>query len=165
MRLVPEMRQRRGRARCQLKSFFGFDPFQLFENVFHFEFLGPQGMFVRSARSLRSTGWIQSQFGFASSEDIIHPKGAAMTIELSPEPEQLVEEQVKAGRFTSPSAAVNEAVELMLGEGYEKKRAELLALIDEGLADLDAGRVVEFTADEVIAECRKRKASAAMRGS
>jgi putative addiction module CopG family antidote len=79
-----------------------------------------------------------------------------MTIELSPELEQLVEEQVKAGRFASTSAAVNAAVELMLSEEHVKKLADLRVLIDEGLADIEAGRFVnDFNLQDFLAARRR----------
>jgi len=43
----------------------------------------------------------------------------------------------------------------MFAEQLPEELAELRALVDEGIADLDAGRIVEFTAADVIAECRK----------
>ena len=79
-----------------------------------------------------------------------------MTIELAPELEQLVEEQVKAGVYPSPSAAVNAAVARMLAEQSAADIADLRALIDEGIADLEAGRVVEdFDLKGFLADCRR----------
>jgi putative addiction module CopG family antidote len=78
-----------------------------------------------------------------------------MTIELAPELEELIKQQVKTGVYASPSAAVNAAVARMFAEQSPEELAELRALIDEGIADADAGRFSEFTAEDVIAECRK----------
>ena len=78
-----------------------------------------------------------------------------MTIELAPDLAEFVEEQVKTGLYASPSEAVNAAVARMFVEQSSEELAELRALVDEGIADLDTGRIVEFTAEDVIAECRK----------
>jgi antitoxin ParD1/3/4 len=78
-----------------------------------------------------------------------------MTIELSPDLAEFVEEQVKTGLYASPSEAVNAAVARMFAEQSPEELAELRALVAEGIADLEAGRIVEFTAEDVIAECRK----------
>ena len=79
-----------------------------------------------------------------------------MTIELSPELQLLVEEQVKAGHFASPSEAVNIALDHMLFEDYQKKRENLLAAIDEGLADADAGRCVDdFNLNNFLVQMRR----------
>jgi len=78
-----------------------------------------------------------------------------MTIELAPELEQLVQEQVNAGLYPSSSAAVNAAVARMFAEESPEELAELRALIDVGLDDIKAGRIVEnFDLKEFLAECR-----------
>ena len=85
-----------------------------------------------------------------------------MTIELSEDSAQFVDEQVRAGRFPSAQAAIDAAVarlrtEPAVGEDVE----ELRALVDVGLAEADRGLFVEFTAEDVIAERR----AAAARGA
>jgi antitoxin ParD1/3/4 len=79
-----------------------------------------------------------------------------MTIELSPDLAEFVEEQVKTGLYASPSEAVNAAVARMLAEQSPEELAELRALVDEGIADLDAGRVVtDFNLKDFLAEQRR----------
>ena len=61
-----------------------------------------------------------------------------MTIELTPEQKRFVEEQVATGRYSSESALVGQALEVL------RRRDEQLAEIQDGyrrgLADLAAGR-------------------------
>jgi Arc/MetJ-type ribon-helix-helix transcriptional regulator len=84
-----------------------------------------------------------------------------MKIEISQNLAHMIEEQVKAGRFPTATAAVNAAVDFMFFE-HHKNPGAIRASIDEGLADLDAGRFSDFTAEEATAECQKQ--SAAKRG-
>jgi putative addiction module CopG family antidote len=79
-----------------------------------------------------------------------------MTIELSPDLADFIEEQVKTGIYESPSAAVNAAVARMLAEQSPEEVAELRALVEEGIADLDAGRVVtNFNLKDFLSEQRR----------
>jgi predicted transcriptional regulator len=78
-----------------------------------------------------------------------------MNIRLKPDTEEWLKAQVAEGRFES----IEQAVEILLEEGrlnQEALDAEDLSwakpYIDEGLADLEAGRV--YPAEQVYAEIR-----------
>ncbi len=80
-----------------------------------------------------------------------------MNIRLKPDTEEWLKAQVAEGRFES----IEQAVELLLEDSrlnqeiLDKTDLSLAKpYIDEGLADLEAGRVVP--AEEVFAELRKR---------
>ena len=65
-----------------------------------------------------------------------------MEVQLTRDLEAFIEHSVQIGRFSSPSEAVREAVELLA-----RREADLLAtreFVAEGLADLDAGAYEEF---------------------
>ena len=70
----------------------------------------------------------------------------ALTISLPPELEAQVRKRVESGLYGSASEVVREALRLF--ETYERIRSskltQLRADIDEGLADMHAGRVVDF---------------------
>lgn len=61
-----------------------------------------------------------------------------MIVEISQENEQFLEQAVAAGTFQDRAQALNHAVELL------RKRAALLAHIDEGIEDLSAGRYTDY---------------------
>jgi antitoxin ParD1/3/4 len=67
-----------------------------------------------------------------------------MNISLTPELENLVDEKVKTGRYTSASEVVREALRLF--SDYEEARqrgiVELNRKIEEGLAQADRGQVI-----------------------
>ncbi len=69
--------------------------------------------------------------------------------------EAVVEDLVKNGRYGSKSEVLREGVRLV--QEREAEMAELLASIDRGIADADAGRVTP--AEEVFAELRARIAA------
>lgn len=80
-----------------------------------------------------------------------------MNIRLKPDTEEWLKAQVAEGRFES----IEQAVQIYLEEGRRNQEALDNAdlswakpYIDEGLADLEAGRVVP--AEKVFAELRKR---------
>lgn len=72
-----------------------------------------------------------------------------MTIELTPEQKRFVEEQVATGRYSSESALVGQALEVL------RRRDEQLAGIQDGyrrgLADLEAGRSTAISTPEEAA--------------
>lgn len=70
----------------------------------------------------------------------------AITVELGPELEAFVAELVEAGGFKTRAEAVREV--LRLAQKREAKKAEMVAAINRGLADADAGRTTP--ADEVF---------------
>ena len=88
-----------------------------------------------------------------------------MTVSLNPDVQKFVEQKVKAGRYASAEEAVNSLLSMVKAQEQLTPRdiEELRAEIDRGVADIEAGRFVEFTAEDVIAERRaamaKRKRS------
>lgn len=75
-------------------------------------------------------------------------------IHLSEQDEKFIEEQVAAGIFKDADAVVSASLRL-LGSN-EGKLVELQRLIQEGLDDVEAGRVMEFsTADDLTAHIIK----------
>lgn len=62
--------------------------------------------------------------------------------------ESFIEGQLASGRYSSASEVVRDALRLM--EDREQRRAALHAALNEGLADVEAGRVRD--ADEVFDE-------------
>lgn len=67
-----------------------------------------------------------------------------MNISLTPELENLVDEKVKTGRYTSASEVIREALRLF--SDYEEARqrgiADLNRKIEEGLAQANRGQVI-----------------------
>lgn len=78
----------------------------------------------------------------------------AIVVELSPRMEQLVNELVATGRFSSKNEVLQEGLRLL--DEREKKLAALDAALARGLADIDAGRMRPV--DEVFDELRARYA-------
>jgi antitoxin ParD1/3/4 len=79
-----------------------------------------------------------------------------MDVQLKPELEKFIHQQVEQGRDDSAEDAVNAAV-AQLQTGTELSPddiAELRAEIDMGIAEADRGEFVEFTAEDIIAERR-----------
>lgn len=72
-----------------------------------------------------------------------------MEVRLTPEQEAFLQEVVASGRFPSREDAVKEALARL--EEDERSRAELNALLEEGEADLEAGRYTEYT-DETLGD-------------
>ncbi len=83
-----------------------------------------------------------------------------MTITLTPEHQKWIEAQVDAGQFASVEEAVWIAVtELMVASEpqSEAELAHLKTLVEEGEADLAAGRVHRYAnADELTADIVSR---------
>lgn len=79
-----------------------------------------------------------------------------MEIQLKPELEQFIREEVDRGRYDTPAEAVNAAVARLQTDAelspddLEDLRTEL----DLGIAEADRGEFAEFTAEEIIAERR-----------
>ena len=70
---------------------------------------------------------------------------AARSIELPEDLRAFAEERVRSGQSASAEDVVRDALE-------EKKRAVLREALDAGIADLDAGRGIETSPDELMAE-------------
>jgi Arc/MetJ-type ribon-helix-helix transcriptional regulator len=69
----------------------------------------------------------------------------AKTIELPEDLRAFVEERVRSGQSASVADVVRDALE-------EKKRAVLREDLDAGIAELDAGRGVETSPEDLLAE-------------
>ena len=85
---------------------------------------------------------------------------ASTSFSLGPYWDEFLKQQVAEGRYGSASEVVREALRRM--EVEEQKLAALRAHIAEGIADLDAGRVVnDFDIEDVIerAKARARKSA------
>ncbi len=68
-----------------------------------------------------------------------------MRLALKPEDERFIEEQVTAGRFASPEAAVAEAIDrLRWGDDDVVPTAGDLAAVREGLDQLDRGEGIPW---------------------
>lgn len=80
-----------------------------------------------------------------------------MTITLPGEMAGMVKGAVEQGDYASTSEVIREALRdwKMKREMRAQKLAELKAEIQLGLDDIEAGRVVEFDMDRIIAEGRK----------
>ncbi len=79
-----------------------------------------------------------------------------MDVQLKPELEKFVHEQVEQGRYDSVEDVVNAAVAQLQTETELSPEdiAELRAEVDIGIAEADRGEFVEFTAEDIIAERR-----------
>ena len=81
-----------------------------------------------------------------------------VAIALKDEDQQFIEEVVKSGRYLSESEVVAEALsELKVREAIRRSKIEdLRAKVRVGLEQADRGEFVEFTAEDVKTEGRKR---------
>lgn len=84
----------------------------------------------------------------------------ALNISLPPELEAQVRKRVESGLYGSASEVVREALRLF--ESYEQLRntklTHLRGDIDEGLADIRAGKLVDFDPDAIKQRGRVRLA-------
>jgi antitoxin ParD1/3/4 len=81
-----------------------------------------------------------------------------MNVSLTPELQDLVSRKVADGRYASASEVVRDALRL-LEERDELRAAKIDALkrkVAAGLESLDAGRVSNSTADDIIRKARAR---------
>ena len=76
----------------------------------------------------------------------------AISADLGPNLEAVVEDLVKNGRYNSKSEVLREGVRLV--QEREAELAELNASLDRGMADVKAGRT--RPAEEVFAELRAK---------
>lgn len=86
-----------------------------------------------------------------------------MNVELTPDQQAFVRKAIESGRFSREEQAVQEA--LALWEERERRRLEILALVDEAEASLDRGEGREITdesmkglADQTKERLRRRLA-------
>jgi putative addiction module CopG family antidote len=80
-----------------------------------------------------------------------------MNVELTPDQRAFVQKAIDSGRFTREEEAVKEA--LALWERRERRRLEIIAMIDEADASLARGEGRVFTKEttpELIAEHKER---------
>jgi antitoxin ParD1/3/4 len=71
-----------------------------------------------------------------------------MQIELTPEQAAFVQHLVETGRYQNPTAAVHSAMELWVER--ERVRIELIAAIEEGESDIEAGEFIDLDSEEAI---------------
>jgi len=84
-----------------------------------------------------------------------------VAIALKDEDQRFIEEAVKSGRFFSESEVVAEALsEMKVREAIRRGKIEdLRAKVQVGIDQADRGEFVEFTAEDVKTEGRKRLAA------
>jgi antitoxin ParD1/3/4 len=71
---------------------------------------------------------------------------------IPPDLRDFVDGLLTSGRFELESEIIREGLELLKDQEYarDRRRAEIFAKIDQGIADIDAGRV--YDAEEVFRE-------------
>jgi putative addiction module CopG family antidote len=80
---------------------------------------------------------------------------ANVNIELTPDQRAFVQKAIEAGRFTREEEAVQEA--LALWEERERRRLEIIAMIDEADASLARGEGRVFTKETIPALIEEAK--------
>ncbi len=88
-----------------------------------------------------------------------------MNISLTPELEAWIASKVDSGRYKSVSEVVREGLRLLEEQDQLKalRRERLRQLVDEGVADLHAGRGVVLDEDEMRAIKAEARAAASER--
>jgi putative addiction module CopG family antidote len=81
---------------------------------------------------------------------------AGVNIELTPDQRAFVQKAIEAGRFTREEEAVQEA--LALWEERERRRLEIIAMIDEADASLARGEGILITEESMKALAEDVKA-------
>ncbi len=84
-----------------------------------------------------------------------------VTITLKEEDRRFLEESIKSGRFSSESEVVAEALsEFKIREGSRTEEIDRIrAKVQVGIEQADRGEFAGFTAEDVLAEGRKRLAA------
>jgi putative addiction module CopG family antidote len=78
-----------------------------------------------------------------------------MTIQISPEVRNFIDEQLQSGRYPDTDTLLKDAITaLEARQTHESKRAELIREIELGEADFEAGRYDVMT-DELMDSIRK----------
>ena len=72
-----------------------------------------------------------------------------MNVELTPDQRAFVQRAIESGRFSQEEEAVQEA--MALWEERERRRLELLAMLDEADAELARGEGIPITEDSMKA--------------
>ncbi|MES9858978.1 MAG: type II toxin-antitoxin system ParD family antitoxin [Sedimenticola sp.] len=71
-----------------------------------------------------------------------------MSFSLGGHDRSFINDQVEHGRFGNKTEVVRAGLRLL--EDYENKQKALRALVDEGLADIEAGRYKEYDSAESL---------------
>lgn len=83
------------------------------------------------------------------------PYPQTMTVELTKEQEQLIEQQLASGRFRDKSEVIAKALTLL--ERHDAALAQVRADVEEGLGDLRAGRSRNYQSPQELAEEIKKR--------
>lgn len=82
-----------------------------------------------------------------------------MTIELTPKTEALVQRKLSEGSYTDVNDLIEAALQAL--QANEERDLKLKALIEEGLADSEAGRFTEFESasdlDQIFSQMPHRR--------
>ena len=78
-----------------------------------------------------------------------------MVVELLPQHEAILAEQLASGRYANAEEIVGRALNAFCER--ERKQSQLRALIQEGIDELERGEGVETSAGEILAELRAGK--------
>ncbi len=84
-----------------------------------------------------------------------------MTLILDPATEEILQQELATGRYREPSALIAHALDLVKAERADlaTRRAQIVAEIDESLAQLDRGEFV--TEDQLRTRIAARRAAQA----
>ena len=80
-----------------------------------------------------------------------------MEISIHPDLQKFIDEQIKAGRYTTPDAVINSALGQLQAQvdfppaDIEELRRE----VEIGIEQADRGEFVEFTAEDIMREGRE----------
>jgi putative addiction module CopG family antidote len=78
-----------------------------------------------------------------------------MNVELTPDQRAFVQKAIESGRFSREEEAVEEA--LALWERRERRRLEIIAMIEEAEASLARGEGIEITEESMKALAEETK--------
>lgn len=80
---------------------------------------------------------------------------AAMNVELTPDQQEFVRKAIESGRISGEKEAVQQA--LALWEKRERRRLEILAMVEEAEASLAPGEGIPITEDSMRALAERVK--------
>jgi len=82
-----------------------------------------------------------------------------MEVQIKPELQRFIEDELKAGRYVSTDEMINAALASLQAQDElsEAEIEDLRAEVDVGIAQADRGEFVEFTAEDIIARCRAER--------
>ena len=78
-----------------------------------------------------------------------------MNVDLTPDQRAFVQKAIESGRFTREEEAIEEA--LVLWERRERRRLEIIAMVDEAEASLATGEGREITEESMKAPAEEIK--------